>query len=73
MDNLNILLGQSFVHMVGSEKQAKEVVEKYKNEYTIKKSTIDKKVKKGQEYWKVTVVADHVSEKDAFGMYFDEE
>ena len=39
MDNLNILLGQSFVHMVGSEKQAKEVVEKYKNEYTIKKST----------------------------------
>lgn len=73
VDNLNILLGQSFTHMVGSEKQAQAVVEKYKSEYTVKKSTIDKKVKKGQEYWKVTVVVDHVSEKDAFSIYFDEE
>jgi hypothetical protein len=72
MNDLNILLGQSFTHMVGSESQAKRVVEDYKAEYTIKKSTIDKKVKKGMEYWKVTVVIDHVSEKDAFGMYFDE-
>lgn len=73
MSNLNILLGQSFTHMVGSEAQAKSVVEEYKKEYTIKKSTIDKKTKKGQDYWKVTVVVDHLSEKDAFGMYFDEE
>jgi hypothetical protein len=73
MDNLNILLGQSFTHMVGSEKQAEEVVEKYKQEYSVKKSTIDRKVKKGQEYWKVTVVVDHVVEKDAFEQYFDME
>jgi hypothetical protein len=73
MNELNILLGQSFTHMVGSEAQAKQVVESYKREYTIKKSTIDKKVKKGQEYWKVTVVVDHVVEKDAFEMYFDVE
>jgi hypothetical protein len=73
MNELNILLGQSFTHLVGSEQQAKDVVENYKREYTIKKSTIDKKVKKGQEYWKVTVVVDHVNEKDAFEMYFDVE
>lgn len=73
MDELNILMGQSFTHMVGSEKQAKGVVEDYKKEYTIKKSTIDKKTKKGQEYWKVTVVVDHIAEKDAFASYFDVE
>jgi hypothetical protein len=73
MDELNILLGQSFSHMVGSETQAEAVVEKYKQEYTVKKSTIDKKTKKSQEYWKVTVVIDHVKETDAFGMYFDME
>lgn len=73
MGELNILLGQSFTHMVGSEQQAKDVVEKYKQEYTIKKSTIDKKVKKDQKYWKVTVVVDHVVEKDAFEIYFDVE
>ncbi len=73
MNQLNILLGQSFTHMVGSEQQANSVVENYKKEYTVKKSTIDKKVKKGQEYWKVTVVVDHVSEKDSFEMYFEME
>lgn len=70
---LNILLGQSFTHLVGSECEANQVVEKYKTEYTVKKSTIDKKVKKGQEYWKVIVVVDHVTEKDAFEQYFDVE
>lgn len=73
MNDLNILLGQSFTHMVGSEQQAKDVVEGYKREYTIKKSTISKKVKKGQEYWTVKVEVDHVVEKDAFEMYFDVE
>jgi hypothetical protein len=73
MSALNILLGQSFKHMVGSEEQAEAVVEKYKSEYTIKKSTIDKKIKKGCEYWVVTVHIDHVVEKEAFSMYFDEE
>lgn len=73
MDGLNILLGQSFTHMVGSETQAKAVVETYKTQYTVKKSVIDKKVKKGQEYWKVQVVVDHVVEKDAFDQYFDTE
>lgn len=72
MNELNILIGQSFTHIAGSEKQAEVIVEKYKQEYpTVKKSTIDRKVKKGQEYWKVTVVLDHISEKDAFETYFD--
>lgn len=73
MDNLNIMMGQSFTHMVGSEEQANEVVEKYKEQYTIKKSTIDKKTKKGNEYWVTKVEISHVLEKDAFDMYFDEE
>lgn len=72
MDNLNILLGQSFSHMVGSEEQANEVVENYKSEYTVKKSTIDRKSKKGMEYWVVKVEVTHVVEKDAFEMYFDD-
>lgn len=71
--NLNILLGQSFKHMVGSEEQAKQVVEKYESEYTIKKSEIIKKQKKGHEYWIVNVIVDHVNEKDAFENYFDVE
>lgn len=73
MGTLNILIGQSFTHIVGSEEQAEQTVEKYKEKYSVKKSTIDKKVKKGQEYWKVTVIVEHLSEKDAFATYFDME
>lgn len=73
MNELNILLGQSFKHMVGSEEQAEAVVEAYKQEYNVKKSTIDKKVKKGSTYWVVTVQIDHVVERDAFELYFDVE
>lgn len=71
--SLNLLLGQSFKHMVDSEKEANEVVETYKSSMNVKKSTIDKKTKKGQEYWVVTVQIDHVVEKDAFELYFDTE
>lgn len=71
--SLNILMAQSFTHMVGSEQEAKTVVEGYKEEYTIKKSTIDKKTKKGQEYWTVKVEVVHLVEKEAFEMYFDTE
>lgn len=70
---LNILLGQSFKHMAGSEEEAVEIVDKYKSEFNVKKSTIDKKNKKGQEYFIVTVQIDHVVEKDAFELYFDVE
>lgn len=73
MSEINLLLGQSFTHLADSEQQAEAIVEKYKEEYTVKKSTIDKKVKKGVEYWKVQIVVDHVTEKDAFSMYFDVE
>jgi len=72
MNELNILLGQSFKHMAGSEAAAKRIVEDYKSQYEIKKSSITKKVKKGMEYWIVTVEVDHVVEKDAFEMYFGE-
>jgi hypothetical protein len=72
MNELNILLGQSFSHMAGSEEAAKRIVEDYKSQYEIKKSLITKKVKKGVEYWVVSVTIDHVVEKEAFEMYFGE-
>ena len=72
MNNLDILLEQTFVHMVGSEQQADDVIENYKSKHSIKKATTDKKVKKGMEYWKVTVVVEHASEKDSFDAYFGE-
>lgn len=71
--SINTLLAQSFTHMVGSEENAKAVVEKYKEQYTIKKSTTNKKVKKGNEYWVVNVVVEHLPEKEAFDIYFDVE
>lgn len=71
MSALNILVGQSYTHMVGSEEQAEVVVEKYKEQHTVKKSTIDKKVKKGQEFWEVKVEVEHLSKKEAFDTYFD--
>lgn len=73
MAGINTLLAQSFTHMTGSELDAKAVVEKYKEQYTIKKSTINKKTKKGNEYWIVKVDVAHLEEKEAFDIYFDVE
>lgn len=72
MSELNILLGQSFKHLAGSEAAAKKIVEDYKSKYEIKKSSTTKKIKKGIEYWIVTVEVSHVEEKEAFEMYFGE-
>lgn len=73
VSNLNVLLNQSFVHLAGSEEAAKSIVENYKSEYEeIKKSSITKKVKKGIEYWVVSVTVNHIIEKDAFEAYFGE-
>lgn len=66
----NKMIGQSFTHMVDTEAEAEKVVEEYKAQYVIKKSTITQKVKKEVEYWKVDVVVEHISEKDAFANYF---
>lgn len=73
MAGINTLLAQSFTHMTGSEPDAKAVVEKYKEQYTIKKSMINKKTKKGNEYWIVKVEVAHLEEKEAFDIYFDVE
>lgn len=72
MDSLNILLVQSFNHMAGSEEQAKEIVEDYAKKHNLKRSQITHKTKKGVEFWIVSVTISHVSEKDAFDMYFGE-
>jgi len=70
---LNVLLNQSFTHMADTETAANKIVEDYKAEYTIKKSSITKKVKKGIEYWVVSITVEHVSEKDSYETYFGEE
>lgn len=70
---INILLSQSFTHMTGSEDEAKQIVENYRSGgYEIKKSTVQKKVKKGTEYWIANVIVTHVPEKEAFDQNFGE-
>ena len=72
MNTLNVLLSQSFKHMTDSEANAKKIVEEYVNGgYDLKKSVISRKVKKGVEYWTVTVDVQHVIEKDAFEINFE--
>ncbi|HLO11522.1 MAG TPA: hypothetical protein VK190_04635 [Pseudoneobacillus sp.] len=71
-NSINILLGQSFTHIADSEDAAQTIVEQYKSEYTVKKSNIVRKIKKGTEYFVVTVVVEHLSEKDGFITYFGE-
>lgn len=39
----------------------------------IKKQSIDRKVKKGVEYYKATITLEAISEKDAFEIHFAEE
>jgi hypothetical protein len=70
--DLNVLLGQSFTHMAGSEAAAEKIVEDYRAHHDIKKSAIQRKVKKGVEFWIVRVEISFVSEKDAFDMNFGE-
>jgi hypothetical protein len=72
MGELNVLMGQVFKHMSGSEEGAKKIVEDYRSEYDIKKSSVQRKVKKGVEYWVVTVEVSFISEKDAFDSNFGE-
>lgn len=69
---INVLLKQSFTHMAGSEEEGKAIIEKYREEYDINKSTNHRKVKKGSEYWVVTVEVTHIVEKDAFDAYISE-
>ena len=66
-----VLIAQSFTHLAKTEKEATQIVEEYKSEYNVKKATVDRKVKKQTEYWKVYVVVESLSEKDAFELYFD--
>lgn len=72
MSNLNILMSQQFVHLTDTEEGAQEIVETYKNGYTVKQSNIQRKVKKGVEYFVVKVTVTHLEEKDAFDTYFGE-
>ncbi len=72
MGHLNILMAQSFTHLVGTEEEGKEVVERYRKDFEIKKSSLQKKVKKGVEYWVVKVDVTFVNEKEAFDMYLGE-
>jgi hypothetical protein len=72
MGELNVLMGQVFKHMAGSEEGAKKIVEDYRKEYDIKKSSVQRKVKKGLEHWIVTVEVSFISEKDAFDQNFGE-
>lgn len=68
--SINVLLGQSFTHMADDEASAKKIVEDYRVNYDIKKSSIQQKTKKGNTYYIVNVVVTFVSEKDAFDMNF---
>lgn len=72
MEEINVFLGQSFSHMAGSEEKANEIVENYKSKFEVKKSLVQKKVKKGVEYWVVKVDVTFVSEKDAYDQNFGE-
>lgn len=70
MSQINLLLGQTFKHLADTQVAAQQIVEDYKKQYTIKKSNIARKSKKGEVYFVVTVEIEHTSEKDAFDMYF---
>jgi hypothetical protein len=59
--------------MAGSEFQAKQIVENYREGgHEIKKSSVTKKVKKGVEYWIANITVTHVAEKEAFDVNFGE-
>lgn len=72
-NSINVLMGQTFKHLADTEDAAQQIVEQYKEKFTVKKSNIVRKVKKGTEYFTVQVEIQHLSEKEGFDMYFGEE